>query len=51
MIWILIIIIGGVEIKSTCDLSLCFETFEKCFIHMQRVSNSPDISAKCVMND
>ena len=48
--YILVIIIGGKEVTSNCELSLCFTAFEKCYQHEQRINNGfrSKITAKCV---
>jgi hypothetical protein len=48
--YILVIIISGKEVTSNCELSMCFNTFEKCYQYEQRINNGlrSDITAKCV---
>jgi len=49
--WILLIIIGGSQMDSTCKLSICFDDYENCFKHEQRIMNerkSNKITATCV---
>tara|TARA_R110000787_G_scaffold8699_6_gene29930 strand:+ start:1490 stop:1675 length:186 start_codon:yes stop_codon:yes gene_type:complete len=51
IMWILLIIIGGSQIDSSCKLSVCFDDYEACFKHEQRIMNerkSNQITAKCM---
>ena len=48
--YILVIIISGKEVTSNCELSMCFNAFEKCYQYEQRINNGfrSEITAKCV---
>ena len=48
--WLLIILIDGQEIPTTCEQSLCFKNYEDCFKFELRIlseSLSDRITARC----